>query len=1073
MNREVKGVLVFAGLLVLVLAGFYISYVSLKDNLPEGESFTTFVGNAMKQFSRDTTKVDTKLTLTKKELEIKAKRSQVEQLLQSIAIDGCFKSGCYDTDGNDPTTKGKVYIKKAYQKTLTAKDPIPTKTPEGYAVKTIEGKMYQCIPTDDYCKDTAVIEQTCGFGQGGVPSVKTSFSVCPCGCANGVCTPCQPIKVPDLIVKNIAKTALSEQCLNSFTFTICNEGDGDLKNTFTLTVTSNKIVREYEVKQSNVEKLTVGSCIDIKVPGLFNVGSFGYALNTNADVTVTLDTTTKIDEKDETNNGAKETVFTGSAYYYDTDTTCDTFCFETDVGQDYNNAGKLTYKYSGDTDQKEDLCHPGDLNGVVLQEQYCKLPIILKSNKKFSNPYTQGPYNCLDQVKKCSAGQCVPLTVICEDAYGKEVPCLQCTDYEGSSNPDPDKYKNLGDAYKAEQDIDPFVKGNIDYTNIDNQKKNIPDECESTEVLKDYFCENYDIYPLANKESINCYRLKTADGKGHVCNDGKCVPTNIDFEKCEGPTNDKTDHSIVDTVTETKLLGEKNIQIDSCNNDDDLIEYYCNGKYLDSKYTNCDTLLDGNGKGASCVYGKCVFFDPTLMSCKENGDIGLDTTIAGNIQFVTGYGKQDGQGDLCLNDDTLIESYCNGKEPIIVQHSCKDEGKICDSNSGTCKIPDLTKMSCIDTEIKNGKIVVDKNIHGTVYGLDQFGGEYNHEEGCASEDSVQEWSCKGKEAKDENLKCDTGTLCQEGICEFADDSLKSCKVDPNNKNRILYTDKFGIPNHKESECQQWIGPKAITSVSCNGVEPTSKDDLCLEGFECKQNYETGAECAKVDYSKKSCIETPDGALTVNQFGEGGSGNNYCSQTKTLNKATCVNNELSFIDAACPAGQACNSNTNSCAIVDNNKINCKTISNEMITYTDEFGNSFTNSKGCSSKTSLAIPYCNGKLPDQKIEFCNAGEECNWNTNICQKVDYSKVSCTGPTQPDFSKKEKTIAYDPFGEQIFFFVGENDQPFNEDLCPQDIDPNQPTNAIIEFWCKNENMQYNQFECPSGKTCKAGVCI
>ncbi|MBI4151559.1 hypothetical protein HY496_01200 [Candidatus Woesearchaeota archaeon] len=46
---EVKGVLAFAVLLLLVLAGFYISYISLKDNLPEGETFTSFVGNAFRQ----------------------------------------------------------------------------------------------------------------------------------------------------------------------------------------------------------------------------------------------------------------------------------------------------------------------------------------------------------------------------------------------------------------------------------------------------------------------------------------------------------------------------------------------------------------------------------------------------------------------------------------------------------------------------------------------------------------------------------------------------------------------------------------------------------------------------------------------------------------------------------------------------------------------------------------------------------------------------------------------------------------------------------------------------------------
>lgn len=1082
MNREVKGILVFAGLLLLVLAGFYISYISLKDNLPTGESFASFVGNAMKQFGPQSTKIDNKLVLTKKELETQTKRSEAGQMVQSIiAMDSCFKTGCYDTDGNDlGLKKGKVYVRKGFFKTLAPNDPIPTKTPEGNPVRKIEGKLYQCVPTDDYCKNNYVVEQSCGTVAN---PLKTTLQQCPCGCANGVCTPCQPVKLPDLVVKSIAKNALSEQCLNSFTFTICNNGDSDLKDTFTLTLTSNKIVREYEVKQSNVEKLTAGACVEIKVPGLFNIGSFGYALNANADITVTLDTTKEIDEKDETNNEAKETVYTGDAYYYiagntNPDNMCDTFCFETDVGQDYNNVGKLTYKYSGDTNQKEDLCYPDDMNGVELSEQYCKFPIIMKTNKKFSNPYAQEDYNCLDQVKKCSAGQCVPLTVTCEDAYGKEGPCLQCLDYEGSSNPDPAKYKNLGDSYEAEKDIDPFVKGNLDYTSIDNKKQNFVDTCLNTdfgpskETLIDYYCDSYNKYPLVKGKQISCYRLKTADGKGHVCSDGKCVPTDIDFEKCEGPTNDKTDSFVVNSVTETKLLGEKDTQTDWCSSDDNVVEYYCDGKYLTSKSTSCDALLDKNGKGASCVSGKCVFFDASLMSCTEYNDVGLDTTLTGSIQFVTGYGKQDSQSDYCPDDDTLIESYCNGKEPIIVPHSCKDEGKTC--NNGVCKIADLTKMTCIDTEIKNGKTVVDKNIFGNIYGVDKFGQEYNSQDKCASEDSIEEWSCKNKEPNHENLKCDSGTLCHDGACLFADDSLKSCKVDPNNKNEVLYTDKFGIPQNQKSQCPHWLGPKAISSVSCNGVEPTTKeDDSCPEGFECKDGSNFGATCEKVDYSKVSCVETATGATKIDQFGEGSSGNNYCSFDKKLNTATCVNNDIVFKETPCPAGQACNQNTNGCDTVDNNKLSCKTISDEMITYTDEFGNNYYSSKGCSSKNSIVLPYCDGNKPaDQpKTEFCNAGEECNWNTNQCQKVDYSKVSCSGPTQPNFDKKEKVIAYDQFGQQIF--LSEDGQQFNEDLCVKDVEPFQPANTIVEFWCEGTKMQYEALECPSGKTCKAGVCV
>ncbi len=1134
MNREVKGVLVFAGLLLLVLAGFYISYVSLKDNLPEGETFTTFVGNAMKQFSRDSAKVETKLTPTKKEFETKAKRSEVGQLLQSIAIEGCFKTGCYDTDGNDPTKKGKVYIQKAYQKTLTAKDPIPTKTPEGYSVKTIGGKMYQCIPTDDYCKDTAVIEQTCGFGQGGVPSVKTSFSVCPCGCANGVCTPCQPVKFPDLVVKSIAKTALSEQCANSFTSTICNEGDADITTEFTVTVNANSKNRDYLVKQNKFEKLVPNGCVDIVVPALFSIGSFGLDLNQNAEVTVTIDSTKVIDEKDETNNEKKETVFTGDAYYYDENFKCDTYCYETDVGKEYAAAGTMTFKYSGAIDVKEDLCPEWDLNQVQVYEQYCKLPIILKSNGKFSNPANNDLYNCLDSnpPKKCSTGQCVPLSVTCEDAYGNLGPCLQCLDFEGPSS-DPTQYKNY-EQYFTDKNIDPFVKGTIHYTSIDNVEENYKDTCLSTEWLTDYICTEYNKYPLIDDPKVNCYKLKTNAGEGHACINGHCVllsniefkegqmcqlkvdvdacqpiPSDIDsglynenspegkkqlclngvckpiekgFEQCVGPTKDTADPFKAETVTETKLLGGTESRTDFCDNyGDSVVEFYCDGNYYDSKATNCDTLLDENGKGASCVLGKCAFSDESLKSCTENGDSGVDTEKEGYIQYTTAYGLSDSKEDRCSDQDTLIETYCNGKEVVIYEHSCKDEGKVCSNNA--CKTANPALLQCQDTE-GNSK---DKTIYGKISGVDQFGDEYWTGDDCGEFDyktmtpsnKIWERYCENKQLKEEELTCDKGMLCKNGKCSFADESLKSCNVDPTNNKIIQITDLFGEPHIEKPECVP-NNEKKISTPICNGNFGAFKTESCPTNTECKWDWENGASCVAVDYSKVSCIETATGAIEINKFGDENPASNYCTKTKTLNKATCTScpegqvceensNGILYLDTPCPVGQACNWNINSCAVTDNSKISCKVIGKDMIAVVDEFGNEYISSPGCASKFSIVMPYCDGNKPaDQlKTEFCNAGEECNWNTNQCQKVDYSKVSCTGPTQPNFFKKEKVLAYNQFGEQI------TEDGFFEDICIKDIDIDEQDNFIAEVICVGTDLEFNIFECPSGKICKAGVCI
>ncbi len=713
MKREVKGVLVFAGLLLLVLAGFYISYISLKDNLPVGESFASFVGNAMKQFGAQP---------EKENVITQAKTRTAEKLSEIIAIAGCFKNSCYDTDGGvNFNIKGKVYVRKGYQDTFTQK----------YPLKTIDGKKYQCIPTDDYCKNNYVVEQSCGNIAN---PLKTTLQQCPCGCANGACTVCPPPKNPDLIIKEIAKSVHSEQCLNSFTFIICNQGDADTASEFTLTVEANNIKKEYLVKQQNtLPKLTAGGCADILVPGLFSVGGFGLDLNQNVEVTVTLDTTNIITEKDETNNQAKETVFTGNAYYYKPDNTgsdniCDTFCYETDAGKDLTSAGKITYKYNGDINTGEDKCDESDPNHLQIYEYYCNLPIKLKTNGKYSNPLAAEWDNCLGLAEphKCNNGQCVSLDVKCEDAYGKLGPCLQCSDNEAAVS-DQLKYQNSGQIQSLVKDnTDPFVKGTIDYTSIDNIKNKYDDTCQSPELLVDNYCAAYDKYPIMSESKINCYRIKKLSGEGHVCIQGLCVPlgdvtfnngqlcngkscdtlpptidnsikinpttdgakevciggnckpVEVGFEQCVGPTKDQTDPFKQDKATETKLLGEKNTQTDSCtDNGDSVVEFYCDGNYINSKKTVCDDILDSNGKGASCVKGKCVFFDASLMSCTGNGDIGPDFSKSGSLSYTTGYGFFNTIGDDCKNDDILVETYCNNKEPIIVSHSCNEEGKIC------------------------------------------------------------------------------------------------------------------------------------------------------------------------------------------------------------------------------------------------------------------------------------------------------------------------------------------------------------------------------------------------------------
>lgn len=1112
MNKEVKGVLVFGSILLLVLAGFYVSYISLKENLPEGETFTTFVGNAMKQFSRADTKVQQeKYKITRAEAQ---RKSKVGEIVEALALDSCFKNSCYDTDGGENfNLKGKVYVRKGYQETYT----------QLYPVKTIDGKKYQCIPTDDYCKDNYIIEQSCGNVAN---PIKTTLKECPCGCASGVCIPCPPAEAPDLVVKSIAKAALSEQCLNSFTFTICNEGDADINNEFPLTVEANKVKKEYLVKANKFPDLVAGGCSNIVVPGLFSIGGFGLDLNQNTEVIVTLDTTNVIDEQDEANNVNKETVSTGDAYYYNENLKCDTYCYETDAGKDYLTQGTMSYKYSGYISKEEDSCPTWDLNQVVVNEQYCKLPIILKTNGKFSNPANGETYNCLDQVppKRCDTGKCVPLSVTCEDAYGNLGPCLQCIDYEGPES-DPTQYQNL-EQYSLDKNMDPFVKGTIDYTSIDNAKSKIKDECLSTELLTDYICTEYNKYPLVDNPKVNCYKLKTLNGQGHVCIEGRCVALNnlefkdgqmcqldvdVDackpipaginsdlqtqvtpdgkkqictsgncvlvetgFEQCVGPTQETTDPFKQEKIVETKLLGETESQEDYCTNyGDTVVEFFCEGNYYSSKATNCDALLDKNGKGASCVKGKCQFFDESLLSCKENMDSGIDTEKQGYVEYTTGYGFSDSKSDDCLSEDTLIETYCSGKEIVIYEHSCKDEGKIC--VNGACKTPNLVLMQCTDTEQVNGKVVKDKTIAGEIKGIDQFGNGYYFSDKCGkytqtelASNKVIERYCENNQFKEIELTCDKGTLCNDGKCVFADESLKSCKVDEKNQNMAYVTDIFGTPETKMADCNGQ-NPSAVNVPICVGNQFEYQTKPCSTGFECKWNWENGGTCVKVDYNLEKCEETSTGAVITDKWGGTSKPSNWCLENGNLNKPICVSKEqVDYVETACGDGKACNPQKNACDTVDLSKVSCTyDPATKQGEYTDKFGNTYSLNQWCGDSFSVKQEYCDGKEKKEKTTSCAVGEQCNFDKGQCQKVDLNKVSCSGPTQPNFNKKEKVIAYNEFGEQV------TEDGFFEDICAKDVEADEPANLIAEFWCEGTEMEVNLFECPSGKTCQAGACV
>jgi len=740
----------------------------------------------------------------------------------------------------------------------------------------------------------------------------TEYCQCECNINTGMCVACPTY--PDLVVDIIYDEVKTENCVNSFYFKICNQGQAFVENEFKIAATLNEVTKYYSVKGSKLETLNNEICMDINVPGLFNVGGYGAGLDEYVEVTINIDSEGVIGEEEEGNNELTTTVYTGDNYYLDLTKTeqCDTYCFEGDEGKDYDLFGAMTFKYSGEITDTEDVCSPWDLNKVYLREKFCK-EVYKKDNGKFSNPNGLDNYNCLDSVppRKCDSGACVPLTVTCDLLYPDQ-PCLQCKDYEGFS----DETLALGwvnNDWWIENNIDPFVAGEFEYVDIDNVKWENPtkDECDGTEYVIDYYCSQYSEYPILNDEEINCYMLKNLGKEnkpGHVCEKGKCVESEIDLEECKGPKENELDVFEQRTTVQTKLLGEKDYDTDHCTNDgDDVRKYYCQHfsdndiivdgvlkekYYKVDKTMSCDELVDENGLGASCVSGECRFFSEDNKECSESdwGDIGYDPENDGGIEYITGYGLDGWMGEYCNDGNILIETYCDGVEPIIAEHSCLDEGKIC--KDSTCVEANEENLDCDESSDKgysdNGWIEVT-NIYGKTLYLDDlcldpeeedflYDGEGNLKEPSWQEnkffnilwskesDALIEISCDGKKSKLELVDCKDelgeNYVCYEGACIEKSDDFKSCQQSPYSDLEIEYTDEFNNIGYFSDYCADEY---TLFEAECDGNDPVHIGPItCPEGTACNSDTH---ECMEPFNDEIKCEELENNVVQITIFFE--------------------------------------------------------------------------------------------------------------------------------------------------------------------------------------------------------------
>ncbi|MBI4453359.1 hypothetical protein HY636_01830 [Candidatus Woesearchaeota archaeon] len=541
----------------------------------------------------------------------------------------------------------------------------------------------------------------------------------------------------DLVIGKINEIALSENCINSFVFEICNYGEDTVTKDFNINVEANgkSSTFSYNSKEQTIE---AGECVNVKNPQKMSIQQFGQ-LGDTYEVIFSIDVDNNIAEIDEDNNIKSQEIYFGDNYYskpndVSEENICDNWCFDTDNGKDYWNKGTANWLYIGMSNNMEDTCETGNFdNKVFLWEQYCISPIFQLDSGLYVYPHGEKKVDCTVMDAKCEDGKCVPI----------EENNLNCKDLEGGQ--------------------DAFTYGEVDYTSIDGKKMLLKDECIDYQYVKEYYCKDDE---LVNVKEYDCFSEKG------VCINGKCVE--LSEPPDEQPDN-KDGSKTEDTENDPFVAGSE----DFCSwNYYKLIEYSLDqNNNLYSTEIDCTQYTNEFGV-ALCANAVCTYPNPSLKSCEEEGDNGLDYYNLGDIDSVNEYGMKDYAYDYCVEDTSesdnveqntnlLVEFYCNGNELKMTEpYDCSQESMVC--HYGKCVNVDESQKFCevIDDE-ENGETTIN---YVNEFGDDMWYNEFECSESKEVFDSaymnkyIAEISCNENNLAYIINECAEGKVCQDGEC---------------------------------------------------------------------------------------------------------------------------------------------------------------------------------------------------------------------------------------------------------------------------------------------------------------------
>ncbi|MBT4540559.1 hypothetical protein HOC35_03525 [Candidatus Woesearchaeota archaeon] len=839
---------------------------------------------------------------------------------------------------------------------------------------------------------------------------------------------------PDLIIGIINENAVSEYCVNFYVFEVCNIGESTVEEEIEISLQANGEISVFEYDP--IDGLEPFECDLIKNPPKTHIFKF-TTLDSIDNVMFSVDPDNEINEADETNNLKAQQIYSGDNYYYEPnnleeDNICSAWCYDSDNGKNWWQAGTTTFLYNQEMDYKSDICdkYYGYPNQAVLTEYYCLNPIYKLDNGLFPYPALKKELDCTILDAKCENGACVPI----------DNNQLSCQDLEGDS--------------------DPWTYGEVLYTSIDGEDFVLQDECyNNNEKVNDYYCEDEQ---LADSSHYNCVYMNA------LCQDGACVE--VDEQNTCQDNQPENDPFVYGTLEFHKFTGETDYYGDGCSFDrHEVFEDYCNGEGVPDQISY-DCTQDENEFGASlCVEGACVYPNPDLMVCDEVWDEGLDYYNKGKVESVSMHGVKDKNVDTCIpGNNLLIEYFCVDEELHMTEpYDCGLEGMTC--YNGRCTTPDENLKFCEEVMTEEGTQVQYTNEFGLNTWLETTCVDddedttnldvYDFDDDPESNTLVT-FSCNGNDIEYEVTDCaQTGGVCYEGECVTPDFNLVSCNSpqeegdgnDPFTDGYTEQTDEFGIEKKKWDDCEDeyelqeyyCVGDEyEDIYIDCADYEMKCYNDICQE-----PNLDL-IECVHVEYSDEDpviftnefgdatynydiCITNSYGQFLLNNPNSGYNGQKevYNEVAQYMLQYTCnEDNSLGKNVVDCEEqGKVCYDGL--CVTPDQNLINCDDQTSEDKEFfeddpQDPFLEGFskeTNQYGqetgywdyCQNQETVSEVYCNGDEIDFiEIDCVQYEMMCNSWSGSCQEYDESLSECFKSDNGDPNTPGYGYVIDGFG-------------------------------------------------------------